>query len=220
MRTLQTDIRAAVDRLPEASVLVLDGIGREEFERIGEALGERPGIRITYDRGRLEILTPSPAHEKWKEFILALVRELCQERGWHLESYGGMTLASARLDRAVEPDTCFYVSNAERMIGKDVIDVEADPPDVVVEVDRARQSRRKFPIYAAFGVPEIWRVDIRGQRIEIFERRGDDYVESGASRVFPILTGDVLMRFVGESQTYGQTPALAAFRRWVQMQTR
>lgn len=217
MRVPPSDITAAVEHLPQASVLILDGISWIEYSRIGTELGERCGLRITYDRGRLEIVTTSPVHEKWKEFLQDLVSRYCEETGLHMQSYGGMTHESPSLERAVEPDTCFYIANAHRVIGNEEIDVERDPPpDVVIEVDKASQSLRKLSIYAAFGVPEVWRVDIPNERIEMLglDEYGA-YIEIPRSRCLPLLTGEVLVRFVRESRASGQIPALVAFRDWV-----
>ncbi|MBI4471996.1 MAG: Uma2 family endonuclease, partial [Acidobacteria bacterium] len=216
MRALKTELMDAVDHLPSASVLVLDDVSWEEYEEILVHLESRPSIRTTYDQGRLEIVTTSPVHEKWKEFILGLVRVVCQELNIAAESYGGFTQKKRKDEKGTEADTCFYIANAERMIGKDEIDINVDPPpDIVVEVDKANQSLRKFPIYATFGVPEIWRCDVRHKQIEIYELRDKKYVENPSSRFFPILTGAVLVDFIEQSRTIGQTAALAVFQEWI-----
>ena len=107
-------------------------------------------------------------------------------------------------------------ATAHRVIGKPQIDLKTDPPpDVVVEVDKSHQSLSKFPIYATFGVPEIWRFDVRHRRVRLYERRNESYIETDASRAFPILTGGVLVRFLDQNQTEGQMAALISFRQWV-----
>jgi Uma2 family endonuclease len=216
MGTVAHSLMEAVEHLPPASVLVLDDVAWDDYELLLEALLERPGVRVTYDRGRLEIVTTSPGHERWKEFVLSLLRVLCQETNVNLESYGGTTWKRKRDRRGTEADTCFYVANAARMFGRDKIDIEADPPpDVSIEVDKSNQSLTKFPIYAAFGVPEIWRCDVRRKTVRMYELRGGSYVEIESSRSFPILNGSVLLKFVELSGTQGQTTALAAFREWL-----
>ena len=219
MRTLSTDLRDAVDHLPEAAVLVLDAITWEEYEHVLENLAERSGIRVTYDQGRLEIVTTSAGHERWREFVQDLVSVLCQESGLNLESYGGTTWKRKRELKGTEADTCFYVGKAARMIGKDEIDLNLDPPpDLVVEIDKANQSLNKFPIYAAFGVPEIWRCDVKRTRVHIYKLRGTAYVEIPSSPSFPILTSAVLIQFIEQSRIQGQIAALAAFREWIKKQ--
>jgi Uma2 family endonuclease len=216
VRTLLTQISDAVEHLPEAAVLALDGLSWEEYEQISEELAQRPSIRITYDRGRLEVVTTSSPHERWKEFIQDLVSTFCQERAIAMESCGGFTQKRKRDKKATEADTCFYLANAREVIGKDEINLEVDPsPDIVVEVDKANQSKHKFPIYATFGVPEIWRCDLRRKRIEMYELRDNAYVEIEASRFLPRLSPAVLLEFLAKSNSEGQIAALNAFRAWV-----
>jgi len=52
-----------VETLPANSTLTLRDVSWEEYERILVELDERPWLRVTYDRGRLEIMTLSPEHE-------------------------------------------------------------------------------------------------------------------------------------------------------------
>ena len=128
MRRLNTNLGDAVDHLPEAAVLVLDDVGWEDYEALLEDLEDRPGIRVTYNRGRLEIVTTSSEHENWKEFIIRLVHVLCEELNVSLESYGGTTWKSKKDLQGTEADTCFYSATAHRVIGKPQIDLKTDPP--------------------------------------------------------------------------------------------
>jgi len=216
MRTFKTDLKEAIEHLPDASVLVVDGVSWNEYEEFLDSVEEHPRFRTTFDQGRLEVVTTSLVHEKWKEFILRCVCIMCRELNLALESCGGFTQKRKRDKKGTEADTCFYVANAERIIGKDEIDINVDPPpDIVVEVDKANQSRNKFPIYATVGVPEIWRCDIRRKRIEIYELRDNSYRQIPSSTFFPNITGAVLVHFIEQSRTAGQTAALSAFQQWV-----
>ena len=210
------DLRNAVDHLPDAAVLVLDGVTWEEYEAILQDFEDSPRVRITYDQGRLEFVTTSFAHEKRKEFIVLLVHVLCEELGLGMESAGQTTEKRKRDLKGTEPDTCFYIGNLQRVIGKEELNLEVDPPpDIVVEIDKSNQSLHKFPIYAAFGVPEIWRCIVRSKRAQIYELRDGSYLEIPASRFFPMLTSGALADFIEQSQARGQTAALAAFRQWI-----
>jgi Uma2 family endonuclease len=212
-----TDFREAVDHLPEAAVLILDGISWDDYEQLLEDFQDRPGVRITYNQGRLEIVTTSSEHEQYKDFVLRLVQVLCEESDLELQSYGGTTWKRKRDLKGTEPDTCFYIANARQVIGKRVIDLLVDPPpDVVVEIDKSNQSLNKFPIYAAFGVPEIWRFDLKHRDVRIYQLSEiKSYVESYSSRFFPILTSGVLVDFTERSRSDGQMAALSTFRRWL-----
>jgi Uma2 family endonuclease len=105
------------------------------------------------------------------------------------------------------------VASAPRVIGKVDIDLEVDPPpDVVVEIDVTHESLRKFSIYAALGVPEIWRYDTAQRRVSFHALAGGVYEEIAQSRSFEGLTPDALGVALEQSKTDGQTAALRAFR--------
>ena len=119
--------------------------------------------------------------------------------------------------KGAEPDCSFYVQNARAIIGKPQIDLSVDPPpDVVVEIDITSESLGKFPIYAAFGVPEIWRYD--GAPAQIYHLVNQSYVEADASMAFACVTAKALTDFTEQSKTEGQSAALASFRQWVRTQ--
>src|SRR5689334_12972304 len=70
----------------------------------------------------------------------------------------GRGSASPELERAIEPDECFYLTNEPLIRGKEEFNFEVDPPpDLGIEVNISSSSRRRMPIYAALGVPEVWR---------------------------------------------------------------
>ena len=143
-------------------------------------------------------------------------RHLMPENGLKLnipvEPRGSTTWRRRKLDKGAEPDTCFYVTNANRIIGKRKLDLKSDPPpDVIVEIDATNESLNKFPIYAAFGVPEIWRYD--GTHVHMYELRHDlKYLDISHSRFFSTLTATILAEALESSKTLGHTEALKAFR--------
>jgi putative restriction endonuclease len=99
-----------------------------------------------------------------------------------------MTLRRTGQTQGAEADTCFYVQNAARIIGKRSLDFNTDPPpDIVVEIDLTNASQHKFPIYASLGVLEIWCYD--GSQAYFYSFTGEQYVETSHSRAFHFLTG-------------------------------
>ena len=108
------------------------------------------------------------------------------------------------------------MQNAARIIGKRHLDLNTDPPPgIVVEIDLTNASQHKFPIYAALGVPEIWRDD--GSQAYFYHLADEQYVEISHSQSFPFLTSAVLAQFIEQSKTEGQDAALDAARVWVRM---
>ena len=201
----------AIDHLPAGAILVFPQVSWEQYENLLEDLLDRPGIRVSYNEGRLQVMSPSAEHEEYKDFLLRIAQAVAEELEIPLETRGSATWKRRTLRKGVEPDACFYVANAHRVIGRRTIDLEfVPPPDIVVEIDATNESLSKLPIYAALGVPEIWRYD--GQRMQMYELNGDTYVEASASRFFPGVTCPMLTEFLELSNTQGQTEALKAFR--------
>jgi Uma2 family endonuclease len=212
MSTRNAEYLEAIEHLPAGAILVFQQVSWEQYENLLADLVDRPGLRVSYDEGRLEIMSPLPEHERYKEFILQLTRVLCEELDIPLEPFGSTTWKRRKLRKGAEPDTCFYVANIQRIIGKRTINLESDPPpDIVVEIDTTNESLSKFPIYAAFGVSEIWRYD--GNRVQMYELTGNvSYAETSASRFLPQLTSSPLAGALESSKAQGHTEALKAFR--------
>ena len=219
MSTHTADYLEAIEHLPEGAMLRLERITWNEYEQMLEELTEHPGMRVSYDEGRVEIMSPTYEHEEYKDFIYSMVRDLSKELKIKLETRGSATYKQKHFLKGAEPDCSFYVQNAYAIIGKRQIDLSTDPPpDVVVEIDITSESLGKFPIYAAFGVPEIWRYD--GEHAQIYHLVNQSYVEAARSLAFTCLTAQALTDFIEQSKTEGQSAALAAFRQWVRTQTR
>ena len=129
-----------------------------------------------------------------------------------LENLGSTTWKSRRLARGAEPDACYYVASAARIIGRKQIGIDTDPPpDIVVEMDVTNESVGKFSIYAAVGVGEVWHVE-DGDTAHFLQLAGSEYRAISESASFPGLTADLLARALAESKIAGQTASLKTFR--------
>jgi Uma2 family endonuclease len=198
---------------PAEHRVILHNTSWETYERLMKERGESRVPRFAYDRGELEIMSPSTEHESIAYYIGLLVAVFAEEAGVDLYGAGSTTFDREDLERGFEPDACFYVRNAERVRGKPRIDLSLDPPpDLVIEVDITSPSFDKFPIYARLGIHEVWRYD--GTRAAIFLLEEGEYVEAGESVALPSLTSDVLTHFVEESTSLGSTDWLRRVREW------
>jgi Uma2 family endonuclease len=131
-----------------------------------------------------------------------------------LESLGSTTFTPGTFGAGAEPDTCFYVQNAARIIGKRKIDLSVDPPpDVAVEIDISSDSTDKLALYQTLGVPEMWIYN--GARMRIHHLTDQGYVEEPNSLAFPLLTADAITEVLEKSKTKGQSAALRSFRNWL-----
>lgn len=140
--------------------LVLTGVAWDYYWRTRQAFDE--AVRITYDRGRMEIMSPmSPGHDGRKKLLARLIEAYAMERDVPLTGMGSITLAREDLAKGAEPDECYYVVSEPPSIELEhVIDLSVhSPPDLVVEIDLSSNSVDKEPIYAAMGVAELWRWD-------------------------------------------------------------
>jgi Uma2 family endonuclease len=206
-----------ISRAPAEQKVILYNVSWETYEKLLADLADQSSTRLTYDQGTLEIMTPSNEHEIYNRTIALLVEILAEEMSIDIASLGSSTFKRDDLERAFEPDSCFYIENEPRIAGKAQIDLAVDPPpDLVIEVDVTSRSLPKFPLFAALGVPEIWRYD--GERIFMYKLAGDRYSESDHSRTFPWLTVSVLTDFLQRSKTLKRTALLRSFREMVREQ--
>ena len=149
--------------------LVLNDVDWNMYRKLSETLTGRH-LRVTYDRGRLELMTISRLHGTLCRLLAQLIAVLTEEFQLPCGSCGDMTCDSESLDRGIEPDECLYIENEPLVRDRDTIDLSVDPPpDLAIEVDVSRDSRRRLSIYAVIGVPEVWRFD--GERLTIYTRQ-------------------------------------------------
>lgn len=172
----------------------------ETYERLLADDEGRRVPRMTYDQGVLELVTPSMPHEVDAATIARFVDIVAAILGFPIRSVGSTTFLRQDLERGFEPDASFYVQNEARIRGQRQVDLSVDPPpDLVLEMEMSRSALDKLALFASMGIPEVWRCD--GERVTILVRDGSTYGESSASRALPVLTSDVLTRFLHESRT-------------------
>ena len=172
----------------------------ETYERLLEDHLDRSSPRFTYDQGELEIMSPSAEHEWFKDLIPDLVKLLTRELRIDILSLGSTTFRRKDRKRGFEPDSCFYVTHARMMRGKERIDLAIDPPpDIVVEVVVTHSLLDKFTIYSALGIPEVWSYD--GSRLRMYRLKAAKYVETRASRALPELAAKQLTEFLELGKT-------------------
>ena len=198
---------------------VLEGIRFETYERLLEDLGDRQ-LRLTYDRGVLEIMSPSSRHERIKGLIRRMVDAMTEELGIPMMSGGSTTWRRRDLEKGLEPDECYWVQNEAKVRGRLDIDLRTDPPpDLAIEVDVHARSVARMPIYAALGVPEVWR--IKDGRVTVHLRQEDkSYRLAEASACFPWLPMEELNARLAGSVGQDETSFIRGFRQWVRTNLR
>jgi len=202
--------------LPINASLVVNDVTWDEYEEFLIDLNDSPYVRVFYDHGRMEIMSPAKRHERGKNVVNHFVTAIGFEYGILLTSYASTTLKRELDLRGAEPDDSFYIQNAARAIANqdENLDLEKEPPpDLVIEVDRASSSLNKFVIYATLGMPEFWR--LVGNRARFYMLRDGRYEESEKSGAFPFLTAEALATFLEQGIKEGEIAATLAFRKWL-----
>lgn len=214
MHVQTSSLLEIIEALPDSSTLVLHEVSWAEYEDLLALLPDNPRFRLSYDQGTLEIMTLSPRHERLKSLFAPLLAVLTEELNLNLVGLGSTTFRRSEAARGLEPDDCYYIHHAERIMGQDTIDLATDPPpDLVVEVDISHPSLDKFPIYVSLGVPEVWRHD--GDTLQFFRLSGERYIQTPESSLFPSLSAEVLASFVQQGKAHGTIPMMRTFRDWV-----
>ncbi len=204
-----------VSKLPDDAAVTFHYVSWEEYEELLEQVGEARGLRISYDDGTLEVMTLSPEHENYARFIEKLVAIISLRLQINIRSFGSATMRKRKRRKGKEPDACFYVSSAGIIGNKMQLDFATDPPpDIAVEIDLRHDSLNKFPIYAALGVPEIWRYG--GYEMAIYHLRQNKYDRHETSLALSMLTSRVMTEFMTRLSTEGEFQTLLAFDEWLQ----
>ncbi|OCR01900.1 hypothetical protein BCD67_05295 [Oscillatoriales cyanobacterium USR001] len=204
---------------PAEKRIVLRNVSWKTFERLIEELGEDRKTRLAYSEGFLEIMTPLGEHENNNRFIESLIGAIADELNLNMKRFGSLTLKRESMQQGAEPDSCYYFVNEPMVREKQKIDLNFDPPpDLVLEIDITSSSLNKQLIYAAIGVPEIWRYDGRGLEFFVLQEPILIYNKVQQSSIFPGLSFDVIPRFMRQSLIDGETATLRAFRVWVREQ--
>jgi Uma2 family endonuclease len=194
---------------PDAAVL--HDIDWSTYSRLLRAFDGRRHFRLTYDRGTLEIMSPLWEHERPAYILGRFIDVITDELHLPCEPGRTVTLRRRRKCRGLEPDNCYWIVSAERLAGKTRLDLRVDPPpDLAIEMDVTHSSLDRMSIYAALGVPEVWRLTSEGLTFNLLE--GDIYHVRPGSLSFPQLTSADLVPFLVQLGRTGTAALVAQFR--------
>lgn len=183
---------------------VIHGVSWEQYLATRDLYEDRPGLRMAYLEGKLEIMSPSSKHELVKKLIARLIEAWAFEVGVDLRGHGSTTFQKEVSERGAEPDECYC-------LGRTIEDGSAEYPDLVIEVALSRSAVDKPAIYAGFGVPEVW--CYRNDRIEILGLEGSSYLPLPRSRLLPALDVGELGSYVAANwKTQDIRPYVEALR--------
>jgi Uma2 family endonuclease len=169
--------------LTPGSHISIHNLSWQDFETILTNLGEKRNTRVAYYQGILDIMSPLALHERPHRIIASIVTAILDFQGRDWEDFGSTTFKRAEF-AGVEPDTCFYIQNADRVKGCINMNLSIyPPPDLAIEADVT--SKTTLNAYIAIGVPEVW--IYKEQQLTINILSENSYVQSSSSLVFPDL---------------------------------
>lgn len=206
MSSLQSNVKRAP--------AVLHDIDWGTYSRLLRVFAQRRGFRLSYDRGTLEIMSPLWEHEKIAGILARFVDVLTEELHLPYELGGSVTLRRRRKRRGLEPDKCFWIASAGPLKGKMHLDLRIDPPpDLAIEMDVTHRSLDRMSIYAALGVPEVWRATADNLTFNILE--AGVYQVRTHSLSFPRLASADVLAFLTKLGNTGMSDVVGQFRDWV-----
>jgi Uma2 family endonuclease len=194
--------------------IVIRDVGWEGYETLLKLIGDQP-VRVTYDRGDVELMAPLARHERNKSRLGRMVEILTEELDIPMIAAASTTLEREDLDQGLEADESFYLNDLARLSNLEDLDLNVDPPpDLAIEIEITRSALNRLGIYGALRVPEIWRFDGKILRI-LFRQDDGTYREIPQSEALPWISIDEIRRFAGE-EIRDDSQRARAFRRWVQ----
>ena len=210
-------------------VIVLRNIRYRDYVALSDAPGNEH-IRMAYHNGILEIMSPYSRHEQPSRRFCAFFWVLCEELDIDFEAVGSTTFRKGEpLDEkgqpqekkghGKEPDEAFYFANAARIAFEDRdITLDRDPPpDLWIEIDNRASSAGKLPLYAALGVPEVWRYRITTNRLWFGRLSADrsTYEPIEHSLSLPMLTPALVLEALALGKGVIQSTWTKRLRAWV-----
>ena len=155
----------------------------EDYEDLLARRQDKSGLRIRYSSltGEIRVLSPLLGHGKNVDMLADFVKTLLRNSSKKWEAFTPITLKYSN-QQGAEPDYCFYIENRQRILGKERIDLQNDPPpDLAIEVDLT--SMTKPEDYQVIAPAELW--IYRKSGLSIYQYDKKQYRESQTSYNFP-----------------------------------
>jgi Uma2 family endonuclease len=206
---------ATAERAVAEQRIVMHGINWQTYQSLLADRGDCPVPRICYDRGELELMSPSNEHEQYRRLLSRMIDDWTVENRIPIRSAGSTTFKREARQKGVEPDECFYVRNERLVRGRRGLDLDVDPPpDLAIEIDISSSSINKLNIYAGLAVPEVWL--FTGEALAIYELQSDgSYQAVEESTNLPGFPVKDVVDWIARAETTDETSWARAFQSWV-----
>jgi Uma2 family endonuclease len=161
----------------------------KDYVSLREVL-DGPGVRMTYLKGTLELMSPSPQHEMWNHNIARLVELYAHRKHIDLYGYGSTTFKKKAAERGAEPDRCY-------LVGKKLTRY----PEIVIEVIYTAPLLNKLDVYAGMDVSEVWVFRHGAFAIHCLDRATGQYATRAGSALMPGLDFAIVARYAMREDT-------------------
>lgn len=180
-----------------------------------EARGERNRPKYTFVDGRLTVVSPGMNHELVKTRLRVMIEDLLEILGIDVLPCGEVTLRkSSRSQAGTEADETYYVTNLERVHGKENLVMGEDPPpDLAIEVVFWHGEHDALEAHRRIGVREVW-VCKHGEPAFLVLGEDHQYAESPRSSLLPFLESDELAEWLYRPNIVSGTKFKRLFRAW------
>ncbi len=169
--------------------MLIHGVSWKEYVIVRELM-DRPGLRMTFLEGALELMSPSPEHELWKTNIARFLELYACLNGIELYGYGSTTFKKEAKEHGAEPAECY-------LVGKKL---EAFP-EIVLEVLHTSPLLNKLDVYAGMEIAEARIFKDGAFRLFALDHATKAYAETERSALLPNLDFAVLARYVVREDT-------------------
>jgi Uma2 family endonuclease len=179
--------------------LVLHSVSWQQYENLLTVFGDRPGLRLIYLEGTLEIFMPSSEHERIKKIIARLLERYAEEMDIPLHGCGSTTFRQAATAQGLEPDESYCIGTLKEL------------PDLAIEINLTSGSIDKLAIYRGLGIPEVlvW----QNNKLTFYDLRESIDIEVTSSQFLPGLDFQLLARYIQpQNQPQAIKDFLAAIR--------
>lgn len=138
----------------------------DDYLAVARMIGDQH-VLLAYDGVRVELMSPGPDHEGYKVLLDRLVWIMSEVLGVPSKGMGSTGWKRPELAKGVEADACYYLTTDKFVNARRRPDDPVDwpIPDLAVEIDISHSRIDRPSIYAALGVPEVWRFDGESFRI-------------------------------------------------------
>jgi Uma2 family endonuclease len=175
LRTLQRHEANGQNGAAGEERLVMSGVSWEEYLELDNILGDdRPGPRLYFLDGELEIMSTSLKHEELKKWLAMMVEDYLYESGIETFPHGQATVKILR-EAGAEPDESWCFGRQKKF------------PELVLEIALTSGGLNKLEIYRRFNVAEVW--FWRKGALEIWTLKKDRSAYDGPAKRSRLLPG-------------------------------